>query len=237
MNLSYRLFIVGMLITGLSAFIGAVESSKTERLVTVNGQGKISAVPDQAQLRIEVMEEGPKVEAVNQEVRQAMENILKTLKAQGVPEKDLQTQAYHVAPKMEWHNGRSSRVGFTVSNQVLATVKDLKKVGAVLAAALDAGANNVSGPDFGFQDSKELERKALALAVEDAKAKASLLAHTAGALLGPIMTLQEISVQRPGPRPVFAARMLAMEKSSADVPIATGEETIEAMVNAGFSLK
>ncbi len=237
MKLSKRLFVVGMLVTGLSRSAYTGELSKAERLVTVNGHGKISAVPDQAQLRIEVMEEGPKVDAVNQKVRQAMENILKTLKAQGVPEKDIQTQAYHVAPKMEWRNGRSSRVGFTVSNQVLATVKDLKKVGAVLAAVLDAGANNVSGPDFGFQDSKELERKALALAVEDAKAKAALLAQTAGASLGAVMTLQEISVQRPGPRPVFAARMRAMEKASADVPVAVGEEAIEAMVSAAFSLK
>lgn len=235
MNRMPKTLLVGFLLTSLSQ--GAFSAEPRERLITVSGQGKVAAVPDQAQLRIEVSEEGSRIEAVNQKVRQAVEDVMKTLKTHGVPEKDIQTQAFQVAPKMEWHNGRSSRVGFTVSNQVMVTIKDLKKVGTVLAAVLEAGANNVSGPDFGFQNAKELERKALVMAVEDAKAKAVLLAQTAEASLGPLMTLQELNIQRPGPRPGYAARMMAMDKASADVPISAGEEAVEASVTAAFSLK
>src|SRR5437899_2054932 len=93
-----------------SVVAGAAEPARTERSVMVQGHGKISAVPDQARLLIQVSEEGARVDSVSQEVRRKMDAVLKVLKAQGLADKDIQTQFYRVAPKMEWKGNRSTRV-------------------------------------------------------------------------------------------------------------------------------
>jgi uncharacterized protein YggE len=219
------------------AIAGAAEPEI--RRVSVQGLGKVTAPPDIARFRIEVTEEGPRVEAVTQEVRKKMERVLKALKAQGIADKDIQTQAYRVAPKVEWQNGRSKRTGFTGSNQVEATVRELSKAGAVLAAALDAGANQVDGPQFEFANPQELERKALGLALQDAKAKAALLAEGAGATLGETLEIHEGDAAPPvHPMPMMKRMaMSAMAEASGPEPIAAGEEVTQASVRAVFALK
>jgi uncharacterized protein len=223
------------------AFAGtsyAADSGKIERMITVQGKGKVTAIPDVARLRIEVVHEGPKIDSINQEVRQSMEKILRALSHQGVADKDVQTQSYQVTPKIEWRNGRSLRNGYIISNQVMATVRDMKKVGAVLTAVLDAGANNVQGPDFTIDDPSELERRALSLALQDARAKAALLAKAAETTLGDVLTVQENGVMMPPPR-LMRMKTMAMEAraEAAAEPVAPGEETVEATVTASFALK
>ena len=80
------------------------------------------------------------------------------------------------------------------------TIHDLKKTGAVLSAALDAGANNVNGPQFEFENPQALRRQALVKAMEDAKAKAALLAQNAGASLGEVLTITESGAPAVWPR-------------------------------------
>ena len=166
-----------------------------------------------------------------------MEAILKALRAQGVADKDIQTQVYQVVPKMEWKSGRANRIGYTVANQVEVKLHDLKKIGAVLSAVTDAGANNVLGPQFEFAEPQEMERKALAMALADAKAKAALLAQAAGATLGEVAKIEENPAYRPGPRPMMAMEARMAQTASPEQPIASGEETVEAMVTASFILK
>ena len=60
-----------LLITLLIISLGwarAAEAPK-DRQVTVQGRGRLSAPPDQARLRVEVTEDGPRVDAVSQDVR------------------------------------------------------------------------------------------------------------------------------------------------------------------------
>jgi uncharacterized protein YggE len=223
-----------------SGFVGSLSATEShtasERRITVQGQGKISAVPDQARIQVMVTEDGPKVDSVTAQVRQKMDAVLKVIKGQGIADKDIQTQYYRVSPKMEWRNGRSNRVGYTVSNQVEVKIHDLKKTGTLLSAVQDAGANDISGPQFEFENPRDLERKALAQALLDAKAKAALLAETAGATLGDVQTIDEGASFRPSPRPMIPMRAMSAA-APAEEPIAAGEETIQANITASFALK
>ena len=235
----YRLWIsaaIGLL--SLSAFSSAAEPGKMERRVTVQGHGKVSAVPDLARLGIAVSEEGTSVEAVTQQVRRKMDAVMKVLKEQGIAEKDLRTQVYRVVPKMEWKNGRSNRIGVTVSNQLEVKIRDLKKIGTVLTLVQDAGANEIAGPAFEIEHPQELERQALSLALQDAKAKAAVLAQAGGASVGEILTIDEGTSYRPGPRPLMAMKAMQLGAPSAgQETISAGEDIIDANITATFSLK
>jgi uncharacterized protein YggE len=118
-------------------------------------------------------------------------------------------------------------------------IRDLKKTGSVLSAVLDAGANNVNGPQFEFENPQDLERKALSLAMEDARAKAELLARAGGVSLGEVMTIQESGIVRPMPPQPFMlkARAMSMAGDAQAESIAPGEDAIQANVSVVFALK
>jgi len=215
----------------------AADQDKDKRSVTVQGEGKVQAIPDIAMLSVGVSQDGSSVEAVSAKVRDAIGQVLAAIKAQGIADKDIQTQLYEMQPKWEWTGGRLHRVGFTVSNQVAVKVHDLKKVGRLLAAVTDAGATSVNGPNFNFENPQELERKALALAMEDAKAKAAVLAQAGGAGLGEVLTIDQGGpVAWPRPRPILARAMAAGGAMQVAEPVETGEESFISNVTVTFAL-
>jgi uncharacterized protein len=72
-------------------------------------------------------------------------------------------------------------------------VRDITKVADVINAAVDAGANNLFGLEFGVDNYKSKETEARKLALEDARAKAAELAEAAGVELGDIVSISEFS--------------------------------------------
>jgi uncharacterized protein YggE len=228
--------IAAILICGCLNWAHAAEPARPDRRVTVQGHGKLKAVPDLARLQIAVTEEGRQVETVTQMVRNKMDAVMKALRSQGIADKDIQTQSYRITPKTAWNGGKTQRDGFSVANQVDVTVRDLKKTGAVLAAVQNAGANEINGPQFEVAAPQELERRALGIALEDARAKAKVLADAAGAGLGEALSIEESAGYRPGPHPVMM-RAMASAAPATEEPISAGEETVEATVTASFRLK
>ena len=71
----------GVLITLVfsSVVVFAAEPARTERHVTVQGQGKVSAVPDQARLWIQVSEDGARVDAAVREIFGARARLSRAL--------------------------------------------------------------------------------------------------------------------------------------------------------------
>jgi uncharacterized protein len=234
-------FFITLLSAGVCAAVVHADpeaSSRDRRTVTVQGVGKVQAVPDIATLRMEVSQEGASLDAISSEVRKNMSAILERLHKEGVADKDVQTESYQVYPRYEQDKrGNSQRSGFRVSNRVAAKIRDLKKVGRILTAVTGAGATSVTGPEFDVDNHAQVEREALAKAMEDAKANAAVLAAAAGVSLGDVVAISQSNVTPwPGPRPLFA-RAMAVNQGVTAEPIAEGEQTIQATVTASFALK
>ncbi len=238
---------VWTIILAISLFAGLqrarAEESDTlkygKRTVTVEGNGKLQAVPDIARLSVGVMLDGKESEPVAILVRQRTRQLIDVVNAQGIPGKDLQTQQYSVQPKWAYENGKSRKVGYTVSNQLVVTVRDVSQAGKILAALVEAGATNINGPDFDIDNPQLLERKILGLAMDDAKAKAAVLAQAADAKLGPVLTISQSAVNWPGPIPHppvhVMARAFAVQVP--EEPVATGEQTVNATISVTFELR
>jgi len=123
-------------------------------------------------------------------------------------------------------------IGYQVSNNVTVTVDDLTKLGSTLDALVRSGANQLGGIQFMIADPKPLAERARTLAVGDAAAKARTLAMAAGVTLGPLMSIQESTMNRP--IPVFAmARAVAAEA----VPVAEGEERVSVNVTMLYTIQ
>jgi uncharacterized protein YggE len=211
---------------------------KKERTLTVQGQAKVSAVPDIATLSVEVSRDGADMDPVLTQVRQQMNKVLEAVKAQGIADKDVRTEFFQVHPKYEQDkHGNPRPVGYTVANQISVKVRELKKTGKVLTAVLNAGATRVNGPEFEIDNPQLLERQALAAATHEAKAQAEAVASAAGVQLGDILTINPQNVNWPGPRRPLMMRSMAMPAAvPAEEPIEAGEQTLTGYVTLTYAI-
>jgi uncharacterized protein YggE len=213
-------------------------SGKDRRIITVQGEGKIQAVPDIATLSVEVNLEADDLDTVTGQVRRQMLKVLDAVKSQGIEEKDIQTQVFDVRPKWEYdRRSNPRRVGYTVTNRVTVKIRDLKKVGRVLAAVTNNGATGVTGPDFQVDNPEAYQRKALSLAYADAHGRAVALVESAGIKLGEILSMTPGSVSWPNPRPLMMRAMAMPAAMPQEEPVSAGEQTLSATVTVVYAIQ
>lgn len=201
--------------------------------VTVAGTGSVSATPDMAEITTGVVTQAPTAAQALAANSQAMERLLQALGALGIVARDIQTTSISVSPlRRQGRDGQSAEItGYEVANQVRVKVRDLARLGRVLDRQVGQGANLVYGIQFGQQEPAPLQDEARRRAMADARRKAELYATAAVMKVGRVLAVQEAGAA--SPRPEMAPRV-AM---SAAVPVAPGEQEIQASVTVTFTLE
>jgi hypothetical protein len=120
--------------------------------------------------------------------------------------------------------------GYQASNSVNVTAP-LGKSGALVDAAVGAGANNVDGPTLDTAQKSALYDKALDSALSDAKQKAQAIAGAAGLTLGTVLKVHEGGQSTPV---VYAEAALAAGPKAMP-PIEAGTQKIQASVTVTYS--
>jgi len=162
--------------------------------ITVVGEGKVRIKPDvaRAQIGVEVLMDS--VKAASEANKERLEAVLAALQEQGIAEEDIQTSGFSVYAERFGSNGPlpEDQINYRVSNNVNVTVRDLDKLGAILDAAIEAGANNIYGVEFSLDDPSVIESTARESAVADAQAKAEELAALTGTTVGNVVSVSEV---------------------------------------------
>ncbi len=179
---------------------GATSDYSPAQTITVVGQGSVSVQPDIAQVSIGVETSSEAAAEAVKENEAQMEAILAALKEAGIAEKDIQTMNYSVyfernpepMPLPAVSESGEVKPQYRVSNMVNVTIRDLDKVGDVLDAVIEAGANNIWGVSFSLDDPKSAQADARTEAITDATARAEALAGLSGVKLGPVMSISEV---------------------------------------------
>jgi uncharacterized protein len=194
--------------------------------ITVNGTGSTTVVPNRAGFAFGTVTQAKTASAALNASTEAVARVVAALQRNGVAKADLQTA--DVSLSARWDEQGETIVGYTASNTVTATVRKLGDAGAVIDAAVAAGANQVSGPNLLVSDQASAYRDALKAAVEDARAKAQTLATASGLTTGQITAIVEAG-SAPPPVPLGAARDSLAQ-------IEPGTQKIEATVSVTFAL-
>ncbi len=212
----------------------AGSSDSLPATISVNGVGAVSAAPDVAyvQLGVETINADPA--AAVKESTDKMAAVMAALAAQGIPAEAIQTVSYDMTlEQVPNQDGQpSGEIRYHVGNIVRIKVTDLSKTAAVLSTALEAGANTVSGVEFGVLDPVALQVQARDKAIADAQAKATQLANGFGAKLGPIHNVNEFS----GPMPTAARFDTSAAVANAAVPVSPGQLTVTIEVQATYDI-
>jgi hypothetical protein len=196
----------------------------------------VTGKPTLAQVDIGLYSEGRDVPQVQADNSAKVNAIMDSMKGLGIAEADLQTSNYSIYPKFDYTNGQQTVNGYVVSQSVHVKVRDLAKVGTVLAKVGQLGANQVNGVSFTIDDPTELKQQARALALENAKKKAQELATALGVDVVRVVTFSESSPM-PGPIP-YNYRALDAGVAAAPTPeIQAGSLDVTSNVSVTFEIR
>lgn len=195
--------------------------------ITVTGIGSVKAAPDQAEFSFGVESQGQTADEALAKNNAAVQKVINAIKSAGIASGDIQTQQVSVYPR--YSSDGQQIVGFTASNSVSVKIRDVSKAGAVVEAAVKAGANQVYGPTFSIAEQSGLYKDALDDAYADASSKAEALAAVTGVSLGKV-----INVVEGGNFPIPFAGGGAAEDAA--TPIEPGLQEIQASLTVTFAI-
>jgi uncharacterized protein len=155
----------------------------------VSGTATVVMTPDLATISLGVSNRGTVVRTIVDENNAQVAKIIAYLKARGVKPEQIQTSAFVLRPIEK----DGVRTGYEVRNSISVSTSAISELGTMIDAAIDSGANEVSGPDFTVQDEKAVQDQCLTAAFADAKAKAKKLAALGDRGLGRVVVLTDSS--------------------------------------------
>lgn len=221
--------------TGLAACTDHHGTSGETRSISVTGEGEASGAPDQASISAGVQILAGTVIEATRENESIIAKIMEALDAQGIPAEKIQTSNYSIWAEQNYQEPGQNRIsGYRVSNVVNVKIEDIGKIGDVLAAVINAGANSIHGIQFGVRDPKALEQQAREAAMADARARAESLARLAGVELGEVLSISTSYGGGP-PRPMMS-RSYDMAEAAAP-SISPGQQSISVQIHTTFAIR
>ncbi len=221
--------------------IGTITVSNQQQGIWVSGTGEMTVTPDIATINVGIESEDASVAAAREEAAEAMQHVMDALLANGVAEKDIQTQYFSINQVTNWDRETGEEIveGYRVSNTVTVTIRNIDNTGTIIDAAAAAGGNDtrINGVNFSVDDPSAYYDEVRETAVADAKAKAEELASLAGVSLGKVTYISEGSYNPPSAWK--ATGMAYAEASDAAYPtqISPGELEITLNVQIAYAVK
>ena len=224
------------------------------RTVQVSGTAVVNIQPDRALIQLGVQSNGKTAREVQARNARTINNVIKAVKTLGVETKDISTNHYVIEPVYIPYNSLNVD-GYRIYNTISITMRDVSKSSDAIAAAFQAGANQVVNVDFYTSELRKYRDQARAMAMKAASEKASALAQAAGSSTDCALNISENSwsyfngwnwwnggnnqniwtqnaVQNAAP-----ASSGNGTPSSDDSPVSAGQISVRAEVSVTFALK
>ena len=214
--------------------------------IAVTGTGTTSVKPDVALVNLGIEVTSTTVADARAKAAKTMEDLTKAVKGKGVADADIQTQFFNIypqygvpTPSTNSKPGTPEIVGYTVSNQVQLKVRNLDSVSDVLDTAIAAGGNSirVNGMQFTVEKPDQHLAKAREEAVQNAKARADVLAKAAGVKVGAPRSIVESGGIMPQFDKLQAAPASAPGGRGGSTPVSPGEEQLSVSVSMVFEIE
>ena len=213
----------------------SANAATSTRYITVSAEGTVKVAPDAVRLTASVSVVAPTNKEALALTSTNSAAVRKALLAAGVAAKDIATQNISAFPEYKYDNGGSTLTGYRGTQVFSVVIRAAASAGSVVdsvvAAAGDAVQINAVSPFV--LDAAKASESARAVAVKNAKAKATSYAKLMGVKLGKVNYLVEngspaISV------PVYTA-MAKAEADSATV-VDLGQQDVTVSITVQWAL-
>lgn len=176
---------------------GYLSADRPEDSVLVTGTGEVFGEPDALTAYFAVETSASTVDEALNHANAAVTRMRDTLVRAGLTRADLQTSNVDVSAQ---HNDEGRITGYTVSQGLTATIRNLPRAGALMSKAIAAGgdAARLNGVSFAIEDDTALLTEARRKAFADARTKAELYAQEAGRSLGRVIKVSDVTTDDVG---------------------------------------
>lgn len=222
---------IALMIALMGAALPAA-AAELQRQIIITGEGAVQMAPDMAVISLGVTHQSKDAAQAMSMASEAAAQVLERLSGMGIAARDVQTSSVDLSPVYSRRKDSGPMVieGFRAGLSMSVRVRDLPKLGAVLGAVVQDGANQFSGLHFALSKPQEAEDAARKEAIADALRKATLYAQAAGVSLGDVLQISESGGYH-APKMRMAADM------AESVPIAEGELNIGQSVTLVIELE
>lgn len=204
-------------------------SNVEDQVISVTASEEVKVVPDMAEAVFSVTTQEKDAKACQTSNSEAVNRVAEAVKGKGIEETSIQTSSYNLNPIYDWENGQSI-TGYSMDTTVTVSDVPVDAVGDVIAAAVDAGANNIQSVTYMSSKYDERYQEALSKAVQSAYEKANAMAIAGGCSLGEVVKIEERS--RAG-----QARYTAVSNMSMDALAAAPAEESAAVMPGQVSVQ
>jgi uncharacterized protein YggE len=196
--------------------------------VIVSGDAVVQAQPDTAVLFIAVVTQNKNAQSAQSENAAQSDAVIRALKAAAGAGAEIKTSGYSLTPQRVYKENLPPTItGYEARNTVTVTLSDLTRVGAVIDAASQAGANNVDSVSFTLRKDRPARNEALTEATRVAISKAQVIAQALGGRVARIVEVQEGGTM---PRPVQQFDGAESLRVAQSTPIEVGTLDIRSQV-------
>lgn len=214
-----------------------LNTATTTNTVSFSGEGKVVSKADIAVVSLSIVTESPTSKSAQDDNSKKSKAIADFLKKQKIEDKDIKTTSYNIYPQYAYpRNDKPVISGYQVNQTMEVKIRNLDEVSAILDGVVSAGANQINSLSFQIDEPEKLKAEARALAIADAKKKASELEKELGIDLGKIINFSENTGGFPSP--IYYESKLGMGGGMGGGPsVPSGENEIVVDVNLTYQIK
>lgn len=204
--------------------------------ITVVGDSQAKVSPDTAVITFSVVTQGKQAVDAQQENARKSEAVKKAVELVSADSKaEIKTSDYSLNPEQDYYSGKMPKIlGYEVKNTVTVSIDKLDRVGAIIDAATNAGANSVEGIQFVIGEASPAQGEALALATKQAMAKAESIAKSMNGKIVRVIQASEGGIPTQYAQDNFSSASNAManavEKKTYSTPVQAGSLNIRSQV-------
>lgn len=173
--------------------------------ITVTGEASVSRVPDRFALRAVSSRTGDDIGAMKEQLDGDIRAAMQLATDLGIEKKQIQAASLNVQPEWQWQPTRKL-IGYRVSRPLTLYSDSLETHANMLEGLARIGFTEIQPMGSSLADPDSAEQEILALAVEKARQRASVLARAAGRELGEALIIEDQGSHSPSPMPMLAAR-------------------------------
>lgn len=209
----------------------AQQNSPIQPMVVVTGEGIVKIVPDQVLIKSRIEHEGDNAQDVKKKNDAVVDQVIKYLKSEGIPEKNIKTEYLNLNKNYNYNDKTYSYV----ANQAISIkLDDLKNYEKIMSGLLNAGLNRIDGIQFMSSQIEKHTTEARRRAVLDSKRKAEEYAAPLNQTIGKAISINE--VETGSYPPMYRMEMKVSDDMGEQETIAPGEMEVKARVTIGFHL-
>jgi len=198
--------------------------------VMVAGDSIVQAQPDTAIITVAVVTQNRTAIGAQEENASKTDAVVRALKAAAGSGAEVKTSGYSLQPQRVYKENQPPTItGYEARNGVTVTLSDLTKIGSVIDASSQAGANDVSGIAFTLRQDRQARDRALSEATKEAVSKAKVIANALGGRVVRILEVQEEGFQQRPPVPIYQTETFTA-KAAVSTPIEVGSLDISSKV-------